>query len=330
MKIFVWGTGIKFGFLRDRVIHLDEIEGFIDNKLKGEYLGKKVYAPSELPGMEYDAIIVANNSSLEIYQQCLELGIDISKVIFVYKNCRMEYLNDNWELTEKVLGKAYTDFLKNKYHIVNSPSIDEERGGDERASEADTIYQEDYVRAKTFLAVADLINSQHIEGEVAEFGVFRGDFARIINKAFPDRRLYLFDSFQGFVPEEEKKERNRGTSNESFSDAFVDTAVERVMEKMSYPQNVIVKKGYFPESLGGLEERFAFLSLDVDFEESTFKGLEYFYPRMNEGGYIFIHDYNWGFSDSVKQAVRRYEEEYKVVLKKVPLCDYNGTLVIVK
>ena len=33
---------------------------------------------------------------------------------------------------------------------------------------------------------------------VAEGGVFRGDFAKYINKVFPDSKLYLFDTFEGF------------------------------------------------------------------------------------------------------------------------------------
>ena len=32
----------------------------------------------------------------------------------------------------------------------------------------------------------------------SELGVYRGRFARCINRLLPDRKLYLFDSFQGF------------------------------------------------------------------------------------------------------------------------------------
>ena len=57
-------------------------------------------------------------------------------------------------------------------------------------------------------------------------------------------------------------------------------------------EKIICRKGLFPESLNGLEENFAFVSIDVDFEQAIFDGLEYFYPRLNRGGYILIHDYN--------------------------------------
>ena len=36
---------------------------------------------------------------------------------------------------------------------------------------------------------------QNIEGAIAELGVFRGFNASVMNHFFPDRKLYLFDTF---------------------------------------------------------------------------------------------------------------------------------------
>lgn len=43
---------------------------------------------------------------------------------------------------------------------------------------------------------ADWIRSREIEGNVAECRVFRGDSAKYINYYFPDRKLYLCDTFE--------------------------------------------------------------------------------------------------------------------------------------
>ena len=59
-------------------------------------------------------------------------------------------------------------------------------------------------------------------------------------------------------------------------------------------------------------------------------GLEFFYPRLAEGGVIFLHDYNSAFLGGVKQAVKRYEKKVGSRLKKVPFADRAGTIVIVK
>ena len=38
-------------------------------------------------------------------------------------------------------------------------------------------------------------------------------------------------------------------------------------------------------------EKFAFVSLDTDLYKPTLAGLEFFWPRMSKGGFIFIHDF---------------------------------------
>ena len=71
------------------------------------------------------------------------------------------------------------------------------------------------------------------------------------------------------------------------------------------------------------------MSIDVDFEKSIYDCMDYFYPRMQGGGYIFVHDYNSSLA-GVKKAVKEYEEKLGQALHIVPLCDANGTLVITK
>lgn len=45
---------------------------------------------------------------------------------------------------------------------------------------------------------------------------------------------------------------------------------------------------------------------------------------------MFLHDYNSSFLGGVKKAVIRFEEDMGLKLKKVPIADRAGTLVIVK
>ena len=86
--------------------------------------------------------------------------------------------------------------------------------------------------------------------------------------------------------------------------------------------------GVFPASLGGLEERFCLVSLDVDLEESTLAGLRYFVPRLSPGGYLLLHDWHTPRLAGVERALARYEAERGAPLHAVPLCDINGSLVI--
>lgn len=329
-KIYIWGTGIILERILNHRIALKEITAFIDNdSTKMTCMGKEVIRPEELP-LDFDAVIVACMHTEEIRKQCIDLKFNLEKVIFLYNNVRVEDFNLNYELLAELLGDEYKEIVKNRYHLVRTIAKEEVIKRKDHLLKKMPIYEEDYVRAKTLELVADEIREQNIPGAVAELGVFKGEFARCINAIFPDKELYLFDTFDGFSEEEAGREINKGNCTEVFVDAYKNTEISSVLGKMEYPDRIILKKGYFPQTAENLDIQFAFVSLDVDFEESTLNGLEYFYPRLSAGGYLFIHDYNYGYFDCVKKAIEKFEERNKIKLCKVPICDSIGTLVVTK
>ena len=160
--------------------------------------------------------------------------------------------------------------------------------------------------------IAMILEDKEVSGAVAELGVYRGDFAKVINTVFPDRKLYLFDTFEGF-PEEDM---NYETENHLLLNTvgkLSNTSVEYVMSRMPRPERCVIRKGYFPETAAGLEEeRYAFVNIDVDLYKPILAGLEYFWPRMAENGYIFVHDY-FSFSYAgTKKAIEEFSERYHV------------------
>ncbi len=331
MKIFVWGTGRLAGKVIGRHIDVEKIEAFIDNnKSIREYMGKKVVTPQEAAGMEYDAIVVANLYCAEIREQCQKLGIDLGKVIFLYNNCRLSDVNEDYEFVKHVLGEEYAKLVQKRYHVIRGVEAYGDLCLGSGADALNTGYMDsDYVRIKCFELAVKEIRKRGIPGDVAEVGVFRGEFAQYINYAFPDRTCYLFDTFDGFDANEALEEMKKGNCSKAFVEAYKQTNVGIVLEKMRNLDKVVLKQGFFPESLDGLETTFAFVSLDVDFEESIYAGMEYFYPRLVQGGYLFVHDYS---SDllGVERAIDRYEKDNGISLCKMPLCDANGTLVVMK
>lgn len=189
-----------------------------------------------------------------------------------------------------------------------------------------TDYSLDYFRISSLELIANEIFSLNIQGNVAELGVYQGDFASKINKVFPDRKLYLFDTFEGF----DKKDIDLEISN-NFSKGdqdFSDTNVELVLNKMKYPDNCIIKKGFFPDTTKDIEDNFIFVSIDTDLYKPIYEGLKYFYPRMVKGGYIFVHDFNNDGYLGAKQAVRQFCIENGIGY--FPLSDICGTAVITK
>ena len=184
----------------------------------------------------------------------------------------------------------------------------------------------DYIRLASLELIAHEINSRNIKGNVAELGVYKGKFARYINKYFPGRKLYLFDTFRGF-DEADIKSELLNTYSEGNQD-FSNTSVEKVLSIMPHPDQCIIKKGFFPHSAIGLEDEFAFVSLDTDLYDPIYNGLQYFYPRLVKNGYIFIHDFNNDSYKGVRQAVIKYCSENSI--SYFPLPDSAGSAVIMK
>lgn len=62
------------------------------------------------------------------------------------------------------------------------------------------------------------------------------------------------------------------------------------MKALKYPDKCKIFKGVFPDTVTEEVEKseFAFVSLDVDLEELTYQGIQFFNPRIVEGGH-FVH-----------------------------------------
>ena len=184
----------------------------------------------------------------------------------------------------------------------------------------------EYIRASSLELIANEIYDKNILGNVAELGVYRGDFAEIINKAFPDKKIYLFDTFEGF--DERDKRTELGNNFSTVNQDFTQTSVELVLAKMERKENCIIKKGFFPETAEGINDTFSFVSIDCDLYEPIIKGLHFFYEKLNSGGYIMLHDYNNKNYNGAKAALRKFCEEKKV--SYFPICDAWGSAIIMK
>lgn len=232
----------------------------------------------------------------KIYSLDYLKDIDTSKYLFLITSNNL----DCWDQIRKNLRK-YVD-QKNILELFGWKPF---RYGDARRISLEMAAREIY--------------EKNIPGAVAEAGVYRGDFARCINELFPDRSLYLFDSFEGF-PERDlivDKEKGYVYANGGFED----TSIEIVLQNMVNRNSVIIKKGYFPDSAVGLEEEFCFVSLDMDLYQPILAGLEYFYPRLCAGGYIFIHDCyieTATFYGGARQALLEFAHKEKIGYVMLP------------
>jgi len=169
--------------------------------------------------------------------------------------------------------------------------------------------------------------SENIQGDFAELGVWRGNTASVLAHyaAKSDRYVYLFDTFEGF----NKNDLQGVDKNKPM--AFDDTSVEMVKNVIGQSSDrCLFVKGYFPTSLREEHKTktYAIVSLDCDLYSPMKAGLEFFYPLMSQGGFLFIHDYSSGFWDGAKKATDEFCLEHGEFVVLMP--DKSGSAFIRK
>lgn len=141
----------------------------------------------------------------------------------------------------------------------------------------------------------------NLQGDLAEVGVYQGKSAKRLAIAFPDRAIHLFDTFSGMP-------KNDPSIDGHKEGDFADTSLSVVQEYLRDFKNIFYYPGIFPKSALSLPDwHFAFVNIDVDLCQSTKDCLAFFWPRLVEGGVLFVQDdYGARNCKGVKVAVDRF------------------------
>ncbi len=145
-----------------------------------------------------------------------------------------------------------------------------------------------------------------LDGARAECGVFSGASALLMCRAAATRTadyagtgLHLIDSFAGISPPQEedliavRADDGRGVvMKPGFDSGAFASPLELVKHTLREFPAVAIHPGWIPAVFAELPEtRWCFVHLDVDLYEPTLACLDYFYPRLVDGGLIICDDY---------------------------------------
>ncbi len=143
------------------------------------------------------------------------------------------------------------------------------------------------------------IKNSNKSDNFAEIGVFNGHSARIIlglmeqNSLKPD--FHLFDSFEGLSEFTANDKKNSTIKGENLrNDLKVHfKAKKEPINALKGIKNIYIHKGWVPSEFYKVENKsFRFVHIDVDLYKPTLESLNFFYPRLVEGGVIVCDDYN--------------------------------------
>lgn len=148
-----------------------------------------------------------------------------------------------------------------------------------------------------------------LRGDAAEFGVYQGATAAGLATLFPDRILWLFDTFAGMPAWDPSIDSHPAGD-------FSDTTLDDVRKRLGGKGNPWLVAGHFPASVEDARAwpyfetgHICFAHIDFDQYQSTLDALKWVWPRLTPGGSIVLHDYGRARCKGVAKAMREFFEE---------------------
>jgi O-methyltransferase len=166
---------------------------------------------------------------------------------------------------------------------------------------------------------------KNIEGDITEFGCYVGESSKYLMKTLlennSDKKLYVYDSFEG-LPPLSKWEEGTGWREGTLKSTEQVLTSNFVENKLPPP---IIHKDWFknvPEDK--LPEKISFAFLDGDFYDSIYDSLNKIFDRVSDGGYICFHDYQRADLPGVRAAIEDTFRERGVEYTVVEVCEQLG------
>ena len=137
-----------------------------------------------------------------------------------------------------------------------------------------------------------LAESLELDGDVVEFGCYEGDTSVKMGKLIRNKKLWLYDSFEGLP---EKSDADFSSIGEAFKAGELKASKNVLMKRFLHANlpRPIIKKAWFDElnPEQDLPEKISFALLDGDYYESIRTSLKLVAPKMTKNGIIVVHDY---------------------------------------
>ncbi len=149
-------------------------------------------------------------------------------------------------------------------------------------------------------------------GDVVECGIFRGAtsvlMAKLMDIRQSDKKLFLFDSFQGLPEPDRRVDASLRFHKGGW--AASRNEVEALLAQYKVLQRCVVYEGWFSETLPTLkdEQQFCFAYIDADLHASTVDCLQHVWKRMGQDAVAVFDDYHHP-SGGVRKALDEWVAE---------------------
>jgi len=133
-------------------------------------------------------------------------------------------------------------------------------------------------------------------GDVIECGVFRGVtsilMAKLMDIRRSDKKLFLFDSFQGLPEADRRVDASLRFQKGAWAASKLE--VETLLAKYNVLKRCVIYEGWFSETLKHLndDQQFCFAYIDADLYSSTVDCLQHIWKRMGQYTVAVFDDYH--------------------------------------
>lgn len=153
-----------------------------------------------------------------------------------------------------------------------------------------------HIEWRTYVCCWAAEHATGLAGDFVECGVNTGIYSKAICEYLGfgelDRRMFLFDTFQG-IPPEQMSDGERKARTAENRDFYEDCYDQVVANFAPYP-NVTLVKGRVPDSLADVTiDKVAYLSIDMNVAEPEVAALTHFWDRLTPGALVVLDDYGW-------------------------------------
>ena len=152
----------------------------------------------------------------------------------------------------------------------------------------------DAERIFSLWARMESVNQRGVVGDVVECGCYKGGSSAVLRAGMgPQRKLWLFDGFQGLpATSEADGEDARQWVGQCL--ASPDDVVEILTATGATAPEYIIREGWFHDTFKQeLPATVALLHCDADWYDSVLLVLDTFYPRMPVGACIILDDFGY-------------------------------------
>jgi len=125
--------------------------------------------------------------------------------------------------------------------------------------------------------------------------------------------MHLYDAWQPM------KKEYLLESESKTAGKYHDLSIERTKSNLKkFEKNIVYHQGNMPETFNGSPESIVYLHIDLNSAKPTLSALNFFYPKLVNGGIIIFDDYGQvGYSDT-KDVVDKFFSDKQGILFKSP------------